>query len=83
MALSLDLQNRDHVKALELLPSFRFKLPCIREILPSLVDDQVKHVFEHVKLRRDPRQTSPQTTLLRRDQVHLYSVMKGPGSLRL
>ena len=53
VALSLDLHNRDHVKALELLPSFRFKLPCIRGILPSLVDDQVKHVFEHVKLRRD------------------------------
>ena len=53
VALSLDLHNRDHVKALELLPSFRFNLPSIRGILPSLVDDQVKHVFEHVKLRRD------------------------------
>ena len=45
--------NRDHVKALELLISFRFKFPGIRGILPDLIDDHVKHVFEHVKLRRD------------------------------
>ena len=31
----------------------RFKLPDVRGILPNLVDDQVKNVFEHVKLRRD------------------------------
>ena len=48
-----DLHNRDHVKALALLISFRFKLPGIREILLNLIDDHVKHVFEHVKLRRD------------------------------
>ena len=52
-ALSLDLHNRDHVKALALLISFRFKLPSIRGILLNLVDDHVKHVFEHVKLRSD------------------------------
>jgi hypothetical protein len=53
VALSLDLHNRDHVKALELLISFRFRLPGIRRILLNLVDDHVKHVFEHVKLRGD------------------------------
>ena len=53
VAFSLALQNRDHVKALQLLSRFRFKLPGIRGILPNLIDDQVKHVFEHVKLRRD------------------------------
>jgi hypothetical protein len=53
VGFSFDLQNRDHVKALELLISFRFKLPCIRGILPNLIDDHVKHVFGHVKLRRD------------------------------
>jgi hypothetical protein len=51
-AFSLDLHNRDHVKALELLISFRFKLHGMRGILPNLIDDQVKQVFEHVKLRR-------------------------------
>jgi hypothetical protein len=74
VAFSLDLQNRDHVKALQLLSRFRFKLPGICGILPNLIDDQVKHVFEHVKLRRDhvrlpqnspasarSRQASPQT----------------------
>ena len=53
VAFNLNLQNRDHVKALQLLIRFRFKLPGIRGILPNLIDDQVKHVFEHVKLRRD------------------------------
>jgi hypothetical protein len=52
VAFSFDLHNRDHVKALALLISFRFKLPGIREILLNLIDDHVKHVFEHVKLRR-------------------------------
>jgi hypothetical protein len=33
--------------------SFRFKLAGIRGMLPNLIDDYVKHVFEHVKLRRD------------------------------
>ena len=36
VGFSFDLHNRDHVKALELLISFRFKLPCIRGILTSL-----------------------------------------------
>ena len=53
VALGFDLHNRDHVKALPLLISFRFKLPSIRGILLNLIDDHVKHVFEHVKLRRD------------------------------
>jgi len=53
VGFSFDLHNRDHVKALELLISFRFKLPGIRGILPNLIDDQVKHVFTHVKLRHD------------------------------
>jgi hypothetical protein len=51
-AFSLDLHNRDHVKPLELLTSFCFELPCIRGILPNLIDDHVKHGFEHVKHRR-------------------------------
>ena len=42
LGFSFDLHNRDHVKPLELLISFCFKLPGIRRIL----DD-------HVKLRRD------------------------------
>jgi len=53
VAFSFDLRNRDHVKPLELLISFRFKLLNIRGILLNLVDDHVKHVFEHVKRRRD------------------------------
>ena len=53
VAFSFDLHNRDHVKPLELLISFRFKLSSIRRILLNLIDDHVKHVFEHVKLRRD------------------------------
>ena len=52
VVLSFDLHNRDHVKALELLFSFRFRLPSIRKILPNLIDDQVKHVLERVKLKR-------------------------------
>ena len=46
-----DLQNFDRVRLLEKLASFRFKLPCIRRILLSLVDDHVKHASDHVKLR--------------------------------
>ena len=53
VGFSLDLQNREHVKPLELLMSFRFQLPSIRRILLNLIDHHVKHVFEHVKLRRD------------------------------
>jgi len=50
-AAGLDLQNPDHVRLFEKLASFRFKLPGIRRILPSLVDDHVKHGSDHVKLR--------------------------------
>ena len=53
MVFSFDLHNRDHVKVFELLISFRFKLGGIRGTLPNLIDDHVKHVFEHVKLSRD------------------------------
>jgi hypothetical protein len=52
VAFSFDLHNRDHVKPLALLISFRFKLSGIRRILLNLIDDHVKHVSEHVKLRR-------------------------------
>ena len=48
-----DLHNRDHVKLVRLLVSFRLALRSIRRILLNLIDDHVKHVFEHVKLRRD------------------------------
>ena len=41
-AADLDLQTPDHVLLFEKLDSFRFKLPCIRRILPSLVDDHVR-----------------------------------------
>jgi len=79
----------DHVKLFEKLASLRFKLPSLRRILLNLVDDHVKHVFEHVKLsvklpcsnvitsnyawnflaEKQSRQTSTETSLLRRDQV--------------
>ena len=49
-AAGLDLQNPDHIMLVEKLASFRFKLPCIRQILPSLVDDHVKHASDHFKL---------------------------------
>jgi hypothetical protein len=39
--LSFDLQNRDHVKPVELLVSFHFELSSIRGILPDLIDDHV------------------------------------------
>jgi len=52
VAFSFDLHNRDHVKPLELLISLCFKLSSIRGILLNLIDDHVKHVFEHVKPRR-------------------------------
>jgi hypothetical protein len=48
-AFDLDLRNRNHVKQRALLTMFRFKLPGIRGILPSLAKDHVKHEFEHVK----------------------------------
>jgi hypothetical protein len=41
-AADLELQNPDHVMLVKRLDSFRFKLPCIRRILPSLVNDHVK-----------------------------------------
>jgi hypothetical protein len=50
VAFIIDLHNRDHVKALELLISFRFELPGIRRILPNIIDDQIKPVFEHLRL---------------------------------
>lgn len=50
---SFDLHNRDHVMLVRLLVSFRLELPGIRRILLNLIDDHVKHGFEHVKLRRD------------------------------
>ena len=50
---SFDVHNHDHVKPLELLISFCFKLPGIRRILLNLINDHVKHESEHVKLRRD------------------------------
>ena len=53
LAFDLDVHNRDHVKLFELLTSFRHKLPSIRRILLNLVDDHVKHLSEHVKLKRD------------------------------
>ena len=53
MAFSFDLHKRDRVKPLELLISFRVKLSGIRRILLNLIDDHVKHVFEHIKLRCD------------------------------
>ena len=49
-AAGLELENPDHIRLFEKLASFRFKLPCIRRILPSLVDDHVKHASDHVKL---------------------------------
>ena len=48
-----DLHKRDHVKLFKSLRSFGFKLSSIRRILPNLIDDHVKHVFEPFKLRRD------------------------------
>jgi len=48
-----DLPDRNHVKWLELLISFRFELSSIRGILPNRVHDHVIHVYEHIKLKRD------------------------------
>ena len=52
-AFGFELLNGDHVRLVRLLLSFRLELPGIRRILIKLIDDQVKHVFEHVKLKRD------------------------------
>ena len=52
-AFGADLHNRDRVKLFDLLLSLSFKLPGIQRILPSLVDDHVKHDSELFKLRRD------------------------------
>jgi len=52
LAFVFDLHNHDHVKLFKLLLSFRFKLPCVRRILPSIVADHVKDVFEPFMLRR-------------------------------
>ena len=53
VAFSLDLYHCDHVKRLELLITFRFKLSRIRAMLPNLIEDHVKHVLEHIMQRRD------------------------------
>jgi hypothetical protein len=45
-----DLHNRDHVRLVRPLLSFRLDLPGIRRILLNLTDDHVKRVFEHVEL---------------------------------
>jgi hypothetical protein len=64
-AAGLDLQNPDHFMLFEKLDSFRFKLPCIRRILPSLVDDHVKHGSDHVKLRvKHPRSDAITSNLI-------------------
>ena len=44
-----DLHTRDHVKPLSLLISFHFKLAAFEDSLLDLIEDHVKHVFEHVK----------------------------------
>jgi hypothetical protein len=49
-AFDRDVYDYDHVTLFDFLLSFRFKLPSIRRILLNLVDDHVKHVFDHVKL---------------------------------
>jgi hypothetical protein len=71
VGFSFDLHNCDHVKVLELLSSFCFKLPGIRVILPNLIVDQIKQVFDQVKLRTRSHQASPGTSLLRLHQVVL------------
>ena len=52
LAFDPDLRDRDHVTLFDLLISFRCELSSIREILPNLVDDHVKHAFDHVRLSR-------------------------------
>ena len=51
-AFDPDLRDRDHVRLFDSLISFRCELSSIREILPNLVDDHVKHAFDHVRLSR-------------------------------
>jgi len=64
-AFGFDLHNRDHVRLVRLLLSFRLELPGIRRILLNLIDDHVKHVFEHVKLKRDHVKLCPGLPCLR------------------
>jgi len=45
-----NLHDRDHVRLFDSLISFRFELSSSRRILPNLIDDHVKHVFDHVRL---------------------------------
>ena len=52
LAFDSDLHNHDHVTLFDLLISFRFELSSRRPILPNLVDDHVKHAFDHVRLSR-------------------------------
>jgi len=51
-AFDPDLYDHDHVRLFNSLISFRSELSSIREILPNLVDDHVKHAFDHVRLSR-------------------------------
>jgi len=67
-AFGPDLHDGDHVKLHDKLASFRFKLPSIRRILPSLVDDHVKFAWNFLARTRS-RQTLPGTSLRRRNQV--------------
>jgi hypothetical protein len=52
LAFDRDLRDHDHVRLFDSRSSFRSELSSSRRILPNLVDDHVKHAFDHVKLSR-------------------------------
>ena len=52
LAFDSDLHAHDHVTLFDPRISFRFELSSSRRILPNLVNDHVKHVFDHVELSR-------------------------------
>jgi hypothetical protein len=52
LAFDSDLHNHDHVTLFDSRISFRFELSSSPRILPNLVNDHVRHAFDHVKLSR-------------------------------
>ena len=75
-AFGFDLLNRDHVKPFKSLLSFRFRLSSTRRILPNLVDDQIKHVYERFKFRRDHVKLRPKLPCT--DGIHVRLPLKLP-----
>ena len=73
-ACGCDMDDRDHVKLFEKLVSLRFKLSCIRRILPCIVADHVKRVSDPDMLTRDHVRTF--LNLPCSDAIKLWSMVR-------